>query len=494
MIELAQIYTKIQHVNNFSDFNFTQLQLIAYFCRNSKLMYRKLSFLPDEEPNDLIRRYEAFISRKTGAGYFDVEEMEQIVDYYLRIGRTKEGKKALEFGFRLHPGSPGLLTKRAKIYLASDDVQKAFQILSANVNPHDYEVNLLLIDSLVRLGRTTEALTMADNLLGEEVQELDAVCLDLAYIFMGNFDIDTAYQFITKGIAFNPLNKDLLFELAFCQEQTGKVSEATTTYNKILKLDPYSAEAWFNMGQMHYALNEYRLAIDAYEYALVIRPNDSLTVQQKANCHFQLTEYREAIEEYQLYSTLAAAPHWQTWLFIGECYERLEQYNDAIQYYTQSLKEQPENFEALTGIAICLMDQDKFEDSLPFIHRALELQNESAEGWVYLAEALIGTDKVDEALQAYLHSIRLDPEQPETYMAIGNICMDREEFKLALEYYRQALDLDDESDLQNIHLFMAIAFYKTGFRQEALLSLDKAMDESMDALKLFREICPESDF
>lgn len=457
-------------------------------------MYRKLSFLPDEEPNDLIRRYEAFISHNTGAGYFDVEEMEQIVDYYLRIGRTKEGKKALEFGFRLHPGSPGLLTKRAKIYLALDDVQKAFQILNANVNPYDYEVNLLLVDSLVRLGRTTEALTIADSLLGNEVQDPDAVCLDLAYIFMGNFDIDNAYQFITRGIAFNPVNRDLLFEMAFCLEQAGNVGEAIDTYNRILKLDPYSAEAWFNLGQMQFTLNQYRQAVDSYEYALVIRPNDSLTVQQKANCHFQLNEYREAIDDYLHYTTLAAGPHWQTWLFIGECYERLEQFTEAIRFYTRSLKEQPENFEALTGIAICLMDQDKFEDSLPFIRRALELRNDAAEGWVYLAEALIGIEKTDEALQAYLHSIRLDPNQPETYMAIGNICMDQEEFKLALEYYRQALELDDESDLQNIHLFMAVAYYKTGHLEEAQLSLDFAMAESLDAIKLFRELCPESDF
>lgn len=456
-------------------------------------MYRKLSFLPDEEPNDLIRRYEAFTSQKTGAGYFDVEEMEQIVDYYLRIGRTKEGKKALEFGFRLHPGSPGLLTKRAKIYLASDDVQKAFQILTANANPNDYEVNLLLIESMIRLGRTTEALTMADSLLGDDVQDPDAVCLDLAYIFMGNFDIETAFRYITKGLKFNPSNKELLFELAFCQEQTGKMNEATDTYNHILRLDPYSAEAWFNLGQMQFTLNQYRSAIDSYEYALVIRPDDSLTVQQKANCHFQLNEYKEAIEEYLQYSTLAAGPHWQTWLFIGECYERLEQFNEAIQYYSRSLNEQPANYEALTGIAICLMDQDKYEDSLPFIHRALELQSDLAEGWVYLAEAMIGLEKVEEALQAYLHSIRLDPNQPETYMAIGNICMDQEEFKLALEYYRQALELDDESDLQNIHLFMAVAYYKTGHQQEALLSLDFAMAESLDALKLFREICPEAD-
>lgn len=420
--------------------------------------------------------------------------MEQIVDYYLRIERTKEGKKALEFGFRLHPGSPGLLNKRAKIYLALDEVQKAYQILCSIVNPYDYEVNLLLIESLLRLGRTAEAITIAESLSGNNVQYQDAVCLDLAYTFMGNFDIETAYHFVKKGLEFNPTSKDLLFEAAFCLEQTGQTGEAIDTYNRILQLDPYSAEAWFNLGQMQFTLNQYRMAVDSYEYALVIRPNDALTVQQKANCHFQLNEYRAAIEEYLQYSKLISGPHWQTWLFIGECYERLEQFPEAIQFYTRSLKEQPENFEALTGIAICLMDQDKFEDSLPFIRRALELRKDAAEGWVYLAEALIGTDKPDEALQAYLHSIRLDPDQPETYMAIGNICMDKEEFKLALEYYRQALELDDESDLQNIHLFMAVAYYKTGHIPEAKLSLDFAMAESLDAIKLFRELCPESEF
>ncbi|MDD3195041.1 MAG: tetratricopeptide repeat protein [Paludibacter sp.] len=456
-------------------------------------MNRKLSFLPEDEPDELIRRYEAFLSNKSSSGYFDVEEMEHIVDYYLRKGRTRDGSKALELGFRLHPGNPGLLTKRAKIYLASGHASKAYQILETTASPYDYEVKLLKIDALIRLDRPKEATLIAERLIAEEEQEKDVVCLDIAFIYLAHFEMDQAFVYLQIGEQFNPSNIELLFELAFCYEQQAEIDSAISIYNRILKLDPYSPEAWFNLGQIYFTSQDFTNALNAYEYALVIRPEDSLTVLQKAHSHFQLAHYLEAIEEYLNYSNMAAE-HWQTWLFIGESYERLEQFNEAIIYYSRSLKEQPDNYEALTGIAICLMEQEKYQDSLVFSRRAIEIREEAPDAWVYLAEGLIGVDKVDEALQAYIKSVRIDPDQPETYMAIGNICMDKGDFTLALEYYKQAMELNNENELQNINIFMAVAYYRTGQRQAALLALDKAIDENLDSLKIFQELCPDADF
>jgi tetratricopeptide (TPR) repeat protein len=456
-------------------------------------MRRKLSFLPEEEPEDLIRRYEAFLSQKTSAGYFDVYEMEQIVDYYLRWGRTRESTVALELGFRLHPGSPVLLVQKAKILLASGQPQKALFLLNNGVNTNEYDVILVKISVLAALERYDEANALAGEILAGQSQETDAACLDIAYIYLSNFDIENALFFLNKGEAANPQNIDILHELAFCHNAKEDNEAAIAVYQRILKLDPYSAETWFDLGQIYFLQTEYSKAIMAYEYASVIRPEDSLTFFQKAHSHFQLQQYREAIEDYLIFMSMTP-DSWQTWLFVGECYERMEQFDNAIQYYSKSLKMHDDNYEALTGIAICLMEQEKFEDSLAFSQRAIDIAPEAADGWVYLAEGLVGLDRPEEALQAYIKSIRLDPNQPETYMAIANICMDKGEFNLALEYYRQALALNNESDLQNIHLFMAVAYYKTGRREEAFFALDKAMEESLEAYKIFHEICPESDF
>lgn len=454
-------------------------------------MSRKLSYLPDEEPNELVKRYEAFLNHRSASGYFDVEEMEQIVDYYLQKGRTKDSSTALELGFRLHPNNPTLLGKRAKIYLALGDAKKAFRILESISTPMEYEMMLLKMDALARLDRNKEAILLADNLLSESSQDKDTVCLDIAYIFLARLDATVALKYLQQGAKINPLNLDLLFELAFCYEQLSENEKAIQTYHTILKHDPYSSEAWFNLGQLYFIQQDFLQALTAYDYAQVIRPEDSLTTLQKAHSHFQLQQYSKAIEEYLAYEKMSAE-NWQTYLFIGECYERLENFVEAIRFYTKSLNEEPENYEALTGIAICLMEQELYAESLKFTRKALELREDAPDGWVYLAEALVGTDDTDAALLAYLRSIQLDPNQPDTLMAIANICMERGEFELALQYYTEAQRLDTDFELENINLFMAIAFYKTGLLNEAMNFLDLALAENLDAMKLFYELCPEA--
>lgn len=65
-------------------------------------------FAPNEENfEEILHRYEQYISNHQN-GYFDVEELEQIVDYYLWKGRTKESNKVVDLGLILHPNSSTL--------------------------------------------------------------------------------------------------------------------------------------------------------------------------------------------------------------------------------------------------------------------------------------------------------------------------------------------------------------------------------------------------
>jgi len=162
-------------------------------------MSRKLSYSVDDESNDLIKRYEQFLEGN-GSGYFDVEELESIVDFYLRKGRTKDSSGALEFGLKLHPGSSVLKTKRAKIYLVVGDVQKAYRILTSLSDTGDYELKLLKVEALSRLGRNKEAFMLCQNILDDELDDIDNVALDLAFIYIAQLDFETAIKFLKKEI------------------------------------------------------------------------------------------------------------------------------------------------------------------------------------------------------------------------------------------------------------------------------------------------------
>jgi tetratricopeptide (TPR) repeat protein len=451
-------------------------------------MNRRLSFPPDDDYNDTVIRYENFLSG-TAAGYFDVEELEIIVDYYLRKGQTKDSAKALEFGLVLHPQSTALQTKRAKVYLAVGDFKKAFRILDTFADTNDYELTLLKIEALLKLGRNKEATLLCQSLLEDENAEIDNINLDIAYIYFGLLNFESAIIYLNKGDEFNPRNIDLLFELGFCYEQLSDREKAIETYNRIIDIDSFIAEAWFNMGQVYFSMLEYNKALNAYDYALTINEDDTFAILQKAHTHFQLGQYEIAVEGYLEYEKEAFDP-WQAKLFIGECYEKLEKYDEAIAYYQRSLVENPDNYDALTGIGICCLEQEKFAESIDYINKALELYEDASDAWVYLAEGLIGINDNDNALLAYLKSITLDPEQPDTIMSIANICMDKGEFKIAMDYYEQAYAMD--AGLDYIHLFMAVANFKLDELKTSYDLLKIASQQNADAQDLFFELCPEA--
>lgn len=452
-------------------------------------MSRKLSIPLNDEPEDLIKRYEQFLSGN-GSGYFDVEELGNIVDYYLRHGSTKESTRALELGFQLHPRSSELKIKRAKIYLVAGEGKKAFHILDSLSETGNDELLFLKVEALLKIGLSNDAMHLAYRILDDESEDVDNFALDLAYIFIGQLDFENALEFLKLGDSFYAENLDLLYELAFCYEQTSQYALAMETYDRIIKIDSFSAEAWFNLGQIHFMYLDFQNAIDAYDFALAINQDDLLTCLQKAHAHFQLGDFDEAIESYKEYAKFGI-DSWQSNLFIGECYEKLERFDQAIVYYQNSLLEKTDNFEALTGIGICLLEKEQFEDSLIYIYKALELNEHAADAWVYLAEALSGLDDLENALIAYLKSIEIDPDQPDTLMAVANICMDNNEFETALNYYLKAYELDDA--LEFVELFIAIAFYKTLNFSASKLYLSKALAKSTDSMKLFKEVCPEAD-
>jgi len=181
-------------------------------------MSRKLSYSVDDESNDLVKKYEQYLAGSAN-GYFDVEELGSIVEYYLRRGRTKDSAKALEFGFKLHPNSNVLKAKRAKTYLATGDEIKALRILDSLTETSDYEVLLLKVEVLVKMERFHEADLLIADIIIQENSDIDNVCLDIAFIFLTKGNYAQAMLMLEKGDAVNPKNIDLLFELAFCYEQ-----------------------------------------------------------------------------------------------------------------------------------------------------------------------------------------------------------------------------------------------------------------------------------
>ena len=452
-------------------------------------MHKQFFHSANEKFDKTVKRYEQFLEGKE-SGYFDVEELEEIVDYYLYKGKPRESKKALDFGLRLHPENTSLRTKRAKIYLATGHIKKAYNVLESLGQMNDDEGELLKIETLVRLDRHHEAIAKAEKLISEESDFLDDICYEISIIFFYQLDFKTALHFLLIGDKFNDKNIDLLFELAFCYEQSDMTDKAIETYNRIIDIDSYIAEAWFNLGQIYFAHQDFNKAIDAYDFTIAIHENDKLAYLQKAHALFHINHFDEALAIYADYEN-NSLKKWQSMLFMAECYEKMEKYDVAIEYYKKSLTLHPKkNYDALTGIAVCLLDLENYSKSISFTLKAIAIDSNAPEVWVYLAEGLLGMEEEELALKAYLKSVNIDPNQPDTLVAIAHIYMDMNNAEEALEYYRTAFLLDET--IENIDVYMAAAHFQLKNYSFVRDFLSLAVLRDANVLSLFYEICPEA--
>lgn len=446
-------------------------------------------FLFDEESEEVVRRYEQSVNDRR-MPYFDVDELEVIADYYLSCGKTKESWKVIDLGLKLHPNNTALQTKRAKVYLESGEARKAFQILEHNSMPDDSESLLLKGDALMKLHRTKEAILIFQRLTEMPDIEMEAVCLDIAYIYIAGNDYQQALNYLEKGLSVSPKNLDLLQEIAFCYEQLQQEDKAIDFYQRIIAINPYSVEAWFDIGLLYFNKAAYEKSLDAFDFVTVIDEKDMGGWLQKGNALFHLNRFNEALicyhqcEEEAVYEDLL-------FVFMAECHEKMEEYAKAEVYYSKAIAINDQNVEGWIGLGICALETENYDASLLHFQKALTIEPENSEIWVYIAESEININHPDEALTAYQKAVALEPYQPETWLSMGNLYVDLGSYQKALDSYTEAF-LQDNT-LENITLFLSITHYKLGNEATALALLEIAREAKPEAIELFLEVCPEAN-
>lgn len=446
----------------------------------------------DDESDKTVQRFEDFLSRKAETnGYFDVEELEKIAEYYIKKGRTDDCSAALDFGFTLHPNSIALQVKRGKNLLAIGDARKAHQVLEKFSDSTDFEIRMLRLEALVHIGKKRISRQLAEQILESEGHTASAY-IDMACFLEPISGYELAVTLLQQGVERYPADIEMHYELGLCYEQVGNFDEALLIYKKITAIDPFASEAWFNVGQLHYSKNELKDALYAFEYAQALMPDDSLTSMQKAHTLFQLMQYAEALDEYKNYMELTA-PGWQTHLFIAECYERLRKIDDAMEHFNKSLDFRPDNYQSITGLAICMLEKEQYTESLKYSRKAVIIKPDNPEAWVYLAEGYTGNEKYEDALDAYDKAIELEPNLPDVLQSAGNVCMELRRYEQAYSYFNQALERDTDNELEDIYLLLAIASFKCGKMTEYVDYLDKALEQNTEAGATLKELLADDE-
>ena len=451
----------------------------------------KERFLFNDTPpsEELINRYKRYTAGESAGGYFDVEEVEMLADHFLHQN-TEDALRVIDMGLQQHPNHQDLMLGRIKILADRGNLNEAMHLLNLLINQECYEVQLVKIELLTKFNRIEEAKKIALNILAQPQEEPELTYLDISDIFRDCEQFETSLFILEHREKTNALSVDMLFEKAYCLEQIGNYQDAILTYQAIIAVDSYIGEAWFNLGQVYYTLQEYKDALHAYTMCVTNKEDDTIAWIQKGHTHFFLKEIDNAYTCY-MRCIKTYKDKWELYIFIAECFALKQDYENAILYYKESIRQNLDNHRAHIGLATCEIEMGNYPTATKLLNEAIKICPEAYEAWFYLGEIESRQQNIEQAITFYQKAHTLNDADVIVAMTLGNTYANKRDYEQAIPYYHKASEHADVLQRTEALMFLATCYFYINNHDMALYYIEKAMKEDAGSLSLFYALCPE---
>jgi tetratricopeptide (TPR) repeat protein len=235
------------------------------------------------------------------------------------------------------------------------------------------------------------------------------------------------------ALRLEPEDLDALYNLAWVQIRLGQNQEALKSLNNLLQRRPGHTDARWNRAWLHERMKKPALA--KLDYQLIQRKPGSLPLADQAR--------------------LA---------------QNLGQYARARDLFSQMLKKQPQDAQALLGRARSLRALEEPEAALADLEKLLKKQA-NAEAYQLKGDLLVEQEEPESALADYTRALELKPSAS-LYRARATLLQEQKKPAEALADLQQALALE----ATNVPLLLEVARLEAGAgqTQAALEHLQKA--------------------
>jgi tetratricopeptide (TPR) repeat protein len=427
----------------------------------------------DQDFEEVLKRFEEMLS--TGKhGFFDADELEEIIDYYFQWANYEMAKKAIDFGLQQFPFSSLLKIKQAQYLSSQHFTQEALSLLNDIEQIESQNFDLFMTRGYIysQMGLGEQAIENFKKAL-PLAEFKDEVYLALGVEFLNESKPDDALFYLKKAIRSNPKNEVALNELSLCFDLTGKSEEAISFFLDYIDEFPYSYYAWFNLGVAYNRFGLYEKAIEAYDFSLAINDKFGSAYFNKANSLAQLGRYQEAIEIYKE-TFKHESQDASTYYYIGECHENLNQFEEALVNYNKCVKLDPTHADAWLAIGVCLDALNRLTEGIHYVKKAIEINPNEADYWYVFAEVQQKLGFQEEAAMAYQRVIELDYPEEDVWLDYARLLDEAGYYKDCIETLAEGIKHFPES--AELHYRFSIILMETGKRNEGLEHFNKGLE------------------
>ncbi len=252
----------------------------------------------------------------------------------------------------------------------------------------------------------------------------------------------------------------------------GRYTDAVTSFDKAIAINPNDAVVWNNRGLAQYYLKNYMGAVVSFDKAVVINQDYDEAWYNRGSALYSLEKYSDAIVSFD--KAITIKPNYaDAWNNRGFALSALGLYTDAVASFDKALAINPNAAGVWNNRGLAQSHLKNYTEAVASYDKALAINPNLADVWYNRGEALNELGRYTEAVASYDGALAINPYDTEAWNNRGLAQSHLKNYTEAVASYDKALAINP--NLADVWYNRGKALNKLGQYTDAIASFDKAL-------------------
>jgi len=427
----------------------------------------------DDFQSHSISKFESMLKTNSFL-FFDSNEFEEIIIYYLDIGNLSLAKKANSLALKQYPNSTSLSILQIEILLLYNEIENAEKIACKIYKTDPLSPEILIQKSKIysKKKNHSKAIKILKEISANSELYYEALSLiGKEYLFIDDFQ--NAKKAFKKCLTINNRDYSILNNILFCYDSIGNSKSTINFLNDFLETNPYCEIAWHQLGKQYVKDNMYVEALSAFDFAIICDDSFTGAYIEMAKILEKLERINEAIEKYQITIGINGSNSFALFR-LGRCHDKLGNYELALSYYSQTIDQDPIHDKAWMYISLYYFHKKKYNESKNNLLKALEIDSEEIKYWKLYIKISIKLGLYDETELAFIEILSLGKLNMKTLSFLTQILIKIPLNKKLHYSLIKSINLLSKSYKNEINYLLSVIYFNLKENKNAILFLKKA--------------------
>ena len=191
------------------------------------------------------------------------------------------------------------------------------------------------------------------------------------------------------------------FMLSTCNLLAGNTDKSENYILKAVELSPNDANVNLTAGQIFMQKQEFETALPYVKKAVELEPSNTKSIRNLAQIYYDIGQLEESIQTYEIAINKETDREVKADLYfnLGILYNRVGNLEEAEYNFTNSLDENPDDIEAVMGMAQVFENAEKWRKAEKFYRELIAIDPDNPDHYRGMSRVLLQQGEPDEALR-----------------------------------------------------------------------------------------------